>query len=74
MANKKGYEIDERAWEIIKKNVLDLGKYFPTPQDVKMYERQATATLEKTKVEIREKVLVDGRTDNATGTDAGKQL
>lgn len=75
MANKKGYEIDERAWDLIKKNVLDLGKYFPTPQDVKMYERKAAETLEKTKVEIREKVLVEvnnnGRTDNA-GTDAGK--
>ena len=62
MANKKGYEIDERAWEIIKKNVLDLGKYFPTPQDIKMYERQATATFEKTKAEIREKVLVNEET------------
>ena len=59
MATKKGYEIDERAWDIIKKNVLDLGKYFPTPQDIKMYERQATAALEKTKVEIREKILKD---------------
>ena len=69
--NKKGYEIDERAWEIIKENVMSLGKYFPTPQDVKMYEREAKTILEKTKVEIREKVLVDGRTD-AAGTDAGK--
>ncbi len=67
---KKGYEIDERAWDIIKKNVFDLGKYFPTPQDIKMFERKAAETLEKTKVEIKEKVLVDGRTDNAA--DAGK--
>ena len=59
MANKKGYEIDERAWNIIKANVLDLGKYFPTPQDQKMYERQAVATLEKTKAEIREKILIN---------------
>lgn len=58
MANKKGYEIDERAWDIIKNNVLDLKKYFPTPQDQKMYERQATTALEKTKAEIREKVLI----------------
>ena len=58
MATKKGYEIDERAWDIIKKNVLDLGKYFPTPQDIKMFERQATAALEKTKAEIKEKVLI----------------
>ena len=68
--SKKGYEIDERAWDLIKKNVMDLGKYFPTPQDVKMFERKAAEILEKTKVEIKEKVLVDGRTD--TGTDAGK--
>ena len=67
---KKAYEIDERAWEIIKKNILSLGILFPTPQDVKAYERKVTETLEKTNVEIREKVLVDGRTD--TGTDAGK--
>ena len=69
MANKKGYEIDERAWEILKKNVLGLGMYFPTPQDVKMYERKAVEALEKSRVEIREKVLVDGRADNSTGTD-----
>ena len=68
---KKGYEIDERAWEIIKKNVLDLKMYFPVAQDQKMYERKAIEALEKTKVEIREKVLIDGRADLA-GTDAGK--
>lgn len=66
---KKGYEIDARAWDIIRKNVLDLGKFFPTPQDIKMYERQANTALEKTKVEIREKILVEvgannERTDN----------
>ena len=77
---KKGYEIDERAWDLIKKNVLELGMYFPTPQDVKMYERKAVEALEKTKAEIKEKVLVEagvrneevgskeknnGRTDNS---------
>lgn len=68
--SKKGYEIDERAWDIIKKNILSLGMLFPTPQDVKAYERKVTEALEKTKVEIKEKVLIDGRTDNAA--DAGK--
>jgi len=73
MANKKGYEIDERAWDLIKKSVLELGKYFPTPQDIKMFERKATTALEKLKAEIREKVLVDERTDSRAGTtDAGK--
>lgn len=69
MANKKGYEIDERAWDILKNNVLRLGMYFPTPQDVKMYERKAIEVLEKSRVEIREKVLIDGRADNSAGTD-----
>ena len=64
--NKKGYEIDERAWEIIKKNILELSIYFPTPQDRKMYERKAVEALEKTKVEIKEKVLIDGRTADTT--------
>ena len=69
MANKKGYEIDERTWDILKKNVLGLGMYFPTPQDVKMYARKAIEVLEKSRVEIREKVLIDGRADNSAGTD-----
>ena len=68
---KKGYEIDERAWNIIKTNVLDLGKYFPTPQDRKMYERKVIEMLEKVKAEIKEKVQIDGRADNtAAGTGA----
>ena len=61
---KKGYEIDERAWDLIKKNVLELGMYFPTPQDVKMYERKAVEALEKTKAEIKEKVLVEAGVRN----------
>ena len=56
---KKGYEIDERAWNIIKQNVMELGKLFPTPQDIKMYERRAVEVLEKTKSEIKEKVLIE---------------
>ena len=56
---KKGYEIDVRAWNIIKKNVMELGKLFPTPQDIKMYERRAVEVLEKTKSEIKEKVLIE---------------
>ena len=70
MAIKKDYEIDERAWDIIKGNVLELSKLFPTPQDIKMFERKAVEALEKAKVEIKEKVFIDGRPD--TGTDAGK--
>ena len=56
---KKSYEIDERAWSLITKNVMVLGKYFPTPQDIKMYERKAAEVLKKTRTEIKEKVLVE---------------
>ena len=68
MANnavKKGYEIDERAWEIIKGGVLSLAKYFPTPQDQKMYERKVIELFEKLRVDVKEKVLVNGRDDTA---------
>ena len=68
MANntKKGYEIDERAWDLIKKNVMDLGKYFRNPQDKKMYEKEALTTLEKTKAEIRESIFVESTTTATT--------
>ncbi len=56
---KKGYEIDERAWGLITKNVMGLGKLFTTPQDIKMYERRAAEVLEKTRSEIKEKVLIE---------------
>jgi len=59
MPNKKGYEIDERAWNIIKENVFELGKLFPTPQDINMYKVNAQRVLEKTRVIIREKVLIN---------------
>ena len=67
MANnsvKKGYEIDERAWELIKSGVLSLGKYFPTPQDQKMYERKVIELFEKLRVDVKEKVLINGRADD----------
>ncbi len=69
-SSKKGYEIDERAWEIIKKNVLGLSVLFPTRMDIEMYKREAVKILDKTKVEIKEKVLIDGRTDNSAGATA----
>ena len=68
-SNKKGYEIDERAWEIIKKKILELAIYFPSPQDQKMYERKAIEAFEKMKVEIKEKVLIDGRPDTTTASN-----
>lgn len=68
MANKivtKGYEIDERAWEIIRDNlVTDLLKYMTTPQDKKMMDRKISESLNRSKVEIMEKI--NGRTDNTT--------
>lgn len=69
-SNNKGYEIDERAWEIIKKNVLELSVLFPHIQDINMYKREAVKVLDKTKVEIKEKVLINGRTDNSARTTA----
>ena len=68
-SNKKGYEIDERAWEIIKKKILELAIYFPSPQDQKMYERKAIEAFEKMKVEIKEKVLIDVRPDTTTASN-----
>lgn len=72
---KKGYEIDERAWEIIRVNAKAMKKYFPSPQDMKMFERKVDIELiEKSKAEIKAKVLTDGRADNtanATGTGTG---
>ena len=70
MANpaKKGYEIDERAWGIIKTGVLTLQKYFSTPQDRKMYERKVDELFTNLRVDVREKVLVNGRADDTAGT------
>ena len=62
--NKKGYEIDERAWAIIRANLkADLLKYMATPQDKKMLERKIDESIDRTKVVIKEKIA-DGRTDD----------
>lgn len=68
-SNAQKYEIDERAWDIIKSRVLELQKYFPTPQDRKMYERKVNELFTKLRVDVREKVIVNGRTNSAA--DAG---
>ena len=68
--NNRKYEIDERAWEIIRTNLkTDLLKYMPTPQDQKMLDRKIDESLNRSKVEVKEKIT-DGRTDDTASSIA----
>lgn len=66
--NNRKYEIDERAWEIIKSGVLELARFFQTPQDKKMFERKVSELFSRLRVDVREKVIVNGRADDTAGT------
>ena len=68
MANKKGYEIDERAWAIIMDEFSDFDKYLPTVQDQKVRARKFSEYKDKATVRIREEIIINGRSDN-TATD-----
>ncbi len=68
--NNRKYEIDERAWTLISNRLKeDLLKYMPTPQDKKMLSRKIDESLNRAKVEVREKIT-DGRADDTASSIA----
>ena len=67
MPSKKTLELDERVIKILKEEFADFGKYLPTLQDKKMYERKIGEYIERTKARLKEEGLRDGRgTDDLT--------
>ena len=67
--NNRKYEIDERVWEIIRTNLkTDLLKYMPTLPDKNMLAHKIDESLNRSKVEVKEKIT-DGRTADDTTTN-----
>ncbi len=64
MPIKKGYEIDERAWNIILDEFGDFAKYLPTIQDQKVFQRKLKEYKDKATVRVREE-LSNGRADDS---------
>ena len=61
MPVKKTLELDERVIKILKEEFADYGKYLPTLQDKRMYERKIGEYIERTKARLREEGMRDGR-------------
>ena len=64
MATKKVTEIDPRLKAIIDEEFADFETFFPSIQDVKVYQRKRKEYWDKIAARLKEEVISDGRTDD----------
>lgn len=65
--SKKASELDPRIQAIIDGEFADFGKYLPTPQDKKMYERKRKEYWDRAGTRIKEELKDGVRGDDSTG-------